>query len=747
MICFHLIFYLSSGLVEAAAHNIPQKYQSIFDLGSSESKIVQKGQDYFQGKPSEKKFAFGFAPQFGESVASGTVAQPKQYRKSVEIQATQATSKSSAITNAPHQFDIQTKHDFNYKKPISKADNQQAPSGKISYYGGFPSDSPRSQDDHLSIYKRYGFQNQDNYYAPSESFQYISGFSGSHPYGQIASIDPKVLRYKRYSGQSTRNRRQGKQKARGSKQQERVTDEYGYPSYKSKSKDFDESESYDSPEFSYYDDKEGKQKQYDYGSDEEYGADDYARIKNLSEQQSEEVQKNPDNCKKVEKESMTCMVCLNPKTGGNFESCSYVSEPKNNKYAFVREQKFDSDDPEKQGEEESKNTESKIASEKPREQETKSSNFKEPQRAQTQDRSSAEKGKTSSRGSEKFQSNYNSRPVKRPSRQNSNRNTHQSIRNNGPNENKNKENDYSPSINSPKASATEPVHYTAFQQDDGDYNYDGDEESNEDDDENAENADDADNGDYDYDNNSPAGFFTNNEEKNNVETVLAEFANKDRSACTKTLKGEMTCFSCTDNNGMKNEECMFISESAPQSTHLAYKESKEFNTKPENKNGGAVGAASNVVASKPAISSTRDQVALTSNTVGAGKPAALKKNQPIKKFGQVSKSTSASPRDHLPTDKISSFVLTSTAPSTPAVVKRDTKKQKRHSNKKRATDEEPELDDIADPAEFAGEDSRGAFWADTVPTFDKELGISLPKFMIEKSEGEIFFDESFSSGQ
>lgn len=738
---------MSSGLVEAAANNIPQKYQSLFDLGSSESKIVQKGQEHFQGKPTKKKFgSFGFGPQFGESVASETVTQPKQYRKTVETQATQATSKSSTITNAPLQFDIQTNHAFNYKKP--KVDSQQPPSGKTSYYGGFPGDSPRAQkEDHSSLYKRYGFQSQDNFYAPSESFQYISGFSGSHPYGQIASIDPKVLRYKRYSGQSTRNRRHGKQKERGRKQKERVTDEYGYSGYKSKPKDFDESESYDSPEFSYYDDQGGKQKQYDYGSDEEYGADDYARIKNLSEQQAEEVQKNPENCKKVEKDTMTCMVCLNPKTGGNFESCSYVSEPKNNKYAFVREQKFDSDDPEEQ-EVESKNSDTKTVTEKPREQETKSSNFKEPQRAQTQDRSSAEKGKPLSRGSEKFQSNYNSRPVKRPSRQNSNRNTHQSIRNSSPNNNNNKENDYIPSINSPKASATEPVHYTAFQQDDGDYNnYDEDDESDEDDDENNDNADNSNNADYDYDNNSPAGFFTNNEEKNNVETVLAEFANKDRSACTKTLKGEMTCFSCTDTNGMKNEECMFISESAPKSTHVAYKESKEFNTKPENKNGGAVGAASNVVDSKPATSSTRDQVALTSITVGAGVPTTLKRKQPIKKFGQISKSTPATPRDHLPSDKISAFVLSSTAPSTPAVVKRDTKKQKRHSNKKRATDEEPELDDIADPAEFAGEESKGAFWADTVPTYDKELGISLPKFMIEKSEGEVFFDESFPSGK
>lgn len=77
---------------------------------------------------------------------------------------------------------------------------------------------------------------------------------------------------------------------------------------------------------------------------ENYEADELE--KSFSEQQSEELKKNPENCQKIEKSGMTCTVCKNAKTGGNYEQCSYTSEPKEKKYAYVTEKKYDSEEPE-----------------------------------------------------------------------------------------------------------------------------------------------------------------------------------------------------------------------------------------------------------------------------------------------------------------------------------------------------------------------------------------------------------------
>lgn len=63
-----------------------------------------------------------------------------------------------------------------------------------------------------------------------------------------------------------------------------------------------------------------------------------------SESQSSALLKEPGACQKVDREGMTCTVCRNAKTGGNFEQCSYTSAPKEQKYAYVAEKKYDSED-------------------------------------------------------------------------------------------------------------------------------------------------------------------------------------------------------------------------------------------------------------------------------------------------------------------------------------------------------------------------------------------------------------------
>lgn len=103
--------------------------------------------------------------------------------------------------------------------------------------------------------------------------------------------------------------------------------------------DSDKGTSYESDS---YDDDEGDEKSSDPkddvdDSDHWYysGKQDYERIKALSERQVAELVKTPGNCKHYEKDGMVCATCEDPDTGDNSESCSYASQPKDNRVAFL----------------------------------------------------------------------------------------------------------------------------------------------------------------------------------------------------------------------------------------------------------------------------------------------------------------------------------------------------------------------------------------------------------------------------
>jgi len=134
------------------------------------------------------------------------------------------------------------------------------------------------------------------------------------------------------------------------------------------------------------------------------------------------------------------------------------------------------------------------------------------------------------------------------------------------------------------------------------------------------------------------------ESKKDVAQVLAEFSKKDRSKCSKSVKNNMTCYACVDASGVKNEECMYISESAPKETWV--RSHKKYDD--------AVPAASENV--------------------------------------QTSSSSDES-----------------------------------HKNN--------------DEHKYRVEGEGGAFSHETEPVYSKQLGFSLPKFMLVKSEGEKLYDQ------
>ncbi|XP_032670444.1 paternally-expressed gene 3 protein-like isoform X2 [Odontomachus brunneus] len=57
-----------------------------------------------------------------------------------------------------------------------------------------------------------------------------------------------------------------------------------------------------------------------------------------SERHSANIDKN--HCKQVQKGSMTCMVCKDPKTGNDFEECSYSYEPKEKLFSYSQSSSF-----------------------------------------------------------------------------------------------------------------------------------------------------------------------------------------------------------------------------------------------------------------------------------------------------------------------------------------------------------------------------------------------------------------------
>ncbi|XP_035729881.1 cylicin-1-like [Vespa mandarinia] len=65
-----------------------------------------------------------------------------------------------------------------------------------------------------------------------------------------------------------------------------------------------------------------------------------SEYKSESEKNSEKIDRT--NCKVIEKDSMTCKVCKDPKNGDNFEQCSYSYKPKDKVYAYTKGESFGS---------------------------------------------------------------------------------------------------------------------------------------------------------------------------------------------------------------------------------------------------------------------------------------------------------------------------------------------------------------------------------------------------------------------
>lgn len=621
---------LASGPIAAAMLKVDKsQYPQLFDT------IVSSSIDSLQRRvaPKESAFSaenFGFNPIASQGFhppgrAAKLVAQPhqqQQHRPQTHLPIRQLS---------PLRYDIQQVHDADYK--VYKPEDEQ---GEIlaalkknpnvsSYFQ--PADTNVEVSHPLNYRKEELIENPDNEqnYRPNNA--YITGPG----------------RIRRYAG--------GRKRENLRKSSEEDDDPYGYKSdYVSRPKAFD-SDVYSS---AYRQEKNpNKDYEYPYSYDTGYDHKEYERIKELSEKQAAEIKQNPGNCKEVHKDGMLCMTCKDPKTGGNYESCSYVTEPKNNKYAYSKERKFDSNDEPEESEKKQSEEPKKLAKYEESKEDEKSSREYTPPEKKHSRYTKEDDDDDDSKG--KYKSYY---------------------------------------VHSSKPNPSEALRAAEK--------------------ESSEEQEDPLVKPYNYKQALPE-FYTNTEPKKDVEHVLAEFKKKDRSSCKKVQKNGMTCFQCIDKSGLKNEECMFVSESAPQRSHLAYQEVKEFTSKPPTLEKGNEGAESQIVSTSAPVKSAAYVVANT----GYGKK--LKR----KKAPQAATETAA------------------VTPVVSAVPSRQRKVNKR-SVESEAEDRAEIADEtnIAPPEEFAGDNSKGAFWAETMPRYSAALGVTLPEFMLSRSEHEASFDEA-----
>ncbi|XP_013186610.2 uncharacterized protein LOC106131891 [Amyelois transitella] len=625
---------LASQPIAAAMLKVDKsQYPQLFDT------VVSSSIDSLQTRvaPVESAFSaenFGFNPIASKSFHSPQksarlVAHPKQQRPQPHLV-------PIGQQLSPLRYDIRTVHDADYKV-FKPEDNEQ----------GEEILSALKKNPSVAAYFKPSITNVE----VAHPLNYRKEELAENPeveqnYKQNAYI-PGPPRLRRY----TRGRQRENLKKRGDDDD----DPYGYKAdYISRPKAFD-SDIYSS---AYKESKDPKKDyEYPYGYDSGYDHKEYERIKSLSEAQAAEIKKNPENCKEVKRDDMTCMVCKDTKTGGNYESCSYVAEPKNNKYAYSKEKKFDSND-------------------EPDEPES-NSREEQPKKLSKYEESNDSPHKHESQSEPKPYASYKEDPK---------------------DDDSSKENYKSYYVHTTKPKPSEALRAAENDK--------------------SEESEDALVKPYDYKKAIP-GFYSNNEPKKDVEHVLAEFKKKDRSSCKKVQKNGMTCFQCLDKSGLKHEECMFVSESAPKSSHLAYQELKEFTSKPPSLDASNEGAESQTVSTSAPPAKSAAYVVANS---GYGKK--LKR----KKAPQASLSAAA-------TNKVST-VLT---PTQQAAVKR-TKRSVEDDAETRA--EIVDETNIAPPEEFAGDNSHGAFWAETMPRYSAALGVTLPQFMLSRSEHEVSFDET-----
>nr|XP_031825749.1 cylicin-1 [Nomia melanderi] len=147
--------------------------------------------------------------------------------------------------------------------------------------------------------------------------------------------DDKVYKY-------TKSRSFGNEEAESPSKEAPVKGSYTSREPEDYSKDYSVPESfYAKSGPSYYQEEEPSARYQTAASkDSESYFSDYEKSKSESERIAKNME--PSNCKEVQKDSMSCKVCKDPKSGSVSEQCSYKSRPDEKKFAYTKSKSFGS---------------------------------------------------------------------------------------------------------------------------------------------------------------------------------------------------------------------------------------------------------------------------------------------------------------------------------------------------------------------------------------------------------------------
>ena len=224
---------------------------------------------------------------------------------------------------------------------------------------------------------------------------------------------------------------------------------------------------------------------------------------------------------------------------------------------------------------------------------------------------------------------------------------------------------------------------------------------------------------------------------------IGSFDQKNRSDCKKIVKNKMTCYQCVGVKGTKQEECMYVAAAEPKKKHLSFSQVQEYRFDPHNATG----------------------VGIEYPSFSYGKRK-LKKYHPdltdMKFFNKLKEKATmeASRWPRSPNNSTNSTKL-KTEDQDGAASSQEYK-QEEEDDGEEGEDEASEEEEGEDSEETHKEDynavptdppeidykeaERGEFHKETESAWDPKLGISLPRYMLEKSEHESVFDEVLASG-
>ncbi|XP_059470999.1 nuclear speckle splicing regulatory protein 1-like isoform X2 [Neocloeon triangulifer] len=250
-----------------------------------------------------------------------------------------------------------------------------------------------------------------------------------------------------------------------------------------------------------------------------------------------------------------------------------------------------------------------------------------------------------------------------------------------------------------------------------------------------------------------------------LKKAMGDFLGKDRTNCTQVQRKQMTCWQCIDDSGTKQEECMYVASSQPAAHQTAYSDRKENKLQPKQ-------AAAEPKKQEQSV----DQKQVRSS--GAEQRRRRRPSSGQRVSGTSLKETRVRRRRPDAVTSSTTEVVTVQAEGPPTTERRprqrkpeqgEGKKANQEGRRRRPKKEEPTKAEAAElkerrvrkPAEEKKQDKKettpapeeskiadeeGQFSAETRVRYDKRLGMSLPDYMLERSDFEAEFDRAVRAG-